>query len=122
MACLKTLAMEEDICVVLMAQANRVVDKKGGDIAVEKIDSSDIQDSARIEQDSDQVIALYRNIKLDDKMYRENLFKQGKLKYNSKNADENPECMNAVIIKNRHGDRGTCALRWNGRYSRVSDF
>ena len=110
---LKSLAMEEDICVVLMAQANRVIDKKVGDNAVEKIDSSDIQDSARIEQDSDQVIGLYRNVKLDDKMYRENLFNQGKLKYNSKNA---------VIIKNRHGDRGTCALRWHGRYSRVSDF
>lgn len=119
---LKELAMEEDICIILMAQANRVVDKKGGDIAVEKIDSSDIQDSARIEQDSDQVIALYRNIKLDDKAYRDMLFKQGKLKYNSKNAEENPECMNAVIIKNRHGNRGTCALKWNGRYSRVSDF
>ena len=119
---LKTLAMEEDICIVLLAQANRIVDKKGGDMAVEKIDSSDIQDSARIEQDSDQVIALYRNIKLDDKAYRDMLFKQGKLKYNSKNADENPECMNAVVIKNRHGSRGTCALKWNGRYSRVSDF
>ena len=50
---LKTLAMEEDICIVLLAQANRIVDKKVGDMAVEKIDSSDIQDSARIEQDSD---------------------------------------------------------------------
>lgn len=119
---LKTLAMEEDICIVLLAQANRMVDKRGGDIPLEKIDSSDIQDSARIEQDSDQVIALYRNIKLDDRVYRDMMFRQGKLRYNSKNADENPECMNVVVIKNRHGSRGTCALRWNGRYSRVSDF
>ncbi len=119
---LKTLAMEEDICIVLLAQANRMVDKRGGDIPLEKIDSSDIQDSARIEQDSDQVIALYRNIKLDDRVYRDMMFRQGKLRYNSKNADENPECMNVVVIKNRHGRRGTCALRWNGRYSRVSDF
>ena len=119
---LKTLAMEEDICVVLMAQANRVIDKKGGDIAIEKIESSDIQDSARIEQDSDQVIALYRNIKLDDRMYKDKLQRLGKLKYESKNADENPECINAIVIKNRHGDRGTCALRWNGRYSRISNF
>ncbi len=37
---------------------------------VEKLESSDIQDSARIEQDSDQVIGLYRNVKLDDKIYR----------------------------------------------------
>lgn len=119
---LKTLAMEEDICIVLLAQANRMVDKRGGDIPLEKIDSGDIQDSARIEQDSDQVLALYRNIKLDDRVYRDMMFRQGKLRYNSKNADENPECMNVVVIKNRHGSRGTCALRWNGRYSRVSDF
>lgn len=118
---LKTLAMEEDICIILMAQANRVVDKKSGE-AIEKMDSSDIQDSARIEQDSDQVVALYRNIKLDDSMYKDKLQKQGKIKYESRNADENPECINAIIIKNRHGDRGTCALRWSGRYSRVTNF
>ena len=86
-----------------------MVDKRGGDISLEKMDSSDIQDS-------DQVIALYRNIKLDDRVYRDMMFRQGKLRYNSKNADENPECMNVVVIKNRHGSRGTCALRWNGRY------
>lgn len=119
---LKTLAMEEDICIVLLAQANRMVDKRSGDIPLERIDSGDIQDSARIEQDSDQVMALYRNIKLDDRVYRDMMFRQGKLRYNSKNADENPECMNVVVIKNRHGSRGTCALKWNGRYSRVSDF
>ena len=67
----KNLAVEENLCVVLIAQANRIVDKKGGDAAVEKLESSDIQDSARIEQDSDQVIGLYRNVKLDDKIYRE---------------------------------------------------
>ncbi len=89
-----------------------MVNKRGEDIPLEKIDSSDIQDSARIEQDSDQVIALYRNIKLDDRVYRDMMFRQGKLRYNSKNADENPECMNVVVIKNRHGGRGTCALRW----------
>lgn len=119
---LKALAMEEDICIVLVAQANRTIDKRAGDIAIEKIDASDIQDSARIEQDSDQVIALYRNIKLDDKLYLGNLVKKGKIRYNSVDADENPECMNVIVIKNRHGERGTCALKWEGRYSRVKNF
>lgn len=45
---LKTLDMEEDICVVLIAQANRIVDKKTGDMAIERIESTDIQDSARL--------------------------------------------------------------------------
>ncbi|SCJ99894.1 Uncharacterised protein [uncultured Clostridium sp.] len=34
----------------------------------------------------------------------------------------NPECINAILIKNRHGNRGTCALKWDGRYSRVTNF
>ena len=119
---LKSLAMQEDICVVLIAQANRVVDKRSGEMDIEKIDASDIQDSARIEQDSDQVVALYRNIKLDDKLYKDKLFKKGKLRYNSSDADENPECMNAIVIKNRHGERETCALKWQGQYSRICNF
>ena len=65
---------------------------------------------------------FYRNNKLDDKMYRESLIKKGKIKYNSKNAENNPECMNVVVLKNRHGERGTCAVKWQGRYSRVVDF
>ncbi|WP_242824708.1 DnaB-like helicase C-terminal domain-containing protein [Clostridium celatum] len=30
--------------------------------------------------------------------------------------------MNVVVLKNRHGERGTCAVKWQGRYSRVVDF
>ena len=78
-----------------------------------------------IKEVSDDLIVKYSSLKaekLDDKIYRDKLFRLGKLKYESKNADENPECINAVIIKNRHGERGTCALRWNGRFSRISDF
>lgn len=52
---LKQLALEEDICVVLVVQANRSIDRKSGDTDIDKISSSDIQDSARIEQDSDQI-------------------------------------------------------------------
>lgn len=105
-----------------MAQANRAIDKKSGDTAIDKISSSDIQDSARIEQDSDQIIGLYRDIKLDDKVYRHLLQKGGKLDYTSMDADKNSECMNAIIMKNRHGERGTCALKWEGRFSRVTNI
>ena len=86
--------IHEDNSIVLLAQSNRIVDKKDGDMAVEKIDSSDIQDSARIEQDSDQVRVIYSNIKLDYKPYMDTLLKRGKLRYNSENIDENYECMN----------------------------
>lgn len=119
---LKELALEEDICVVLVAQANRSIDKKCGDIPVDKISASDIQDSARIEQDSDQVIGLYREFKFDDRAYRDFMFKKNKIDYYSMDADKNPNCINAIIMKNRHGERGTCALRWDGKYSRISNF
>ena len=119
---LKELALDEDICVVLVAQANRSIDRKSGDSAIDKISSGDIQDSARIEQDSDQIIGLYRDIKLDDKVHRDLLQRKGKLDYSSMDADKNPECMNAIIMKNRHGERGTCALKWEGKYSRVTNF
>ncbi|MGN2349427.1 replicative DNA helicase [Clostridium cagae] len=119
---LKDLALKENICVVLLAQCNRAADKNTGDYMSDKITEADIQDSARIEQDSDQLIALYRNKKLDDQVTRESMFKEGKLDYGSKRADKNPYCINMIICKNRHGKRGTLAFKWNGEYSKVSPF
>ena len=118
---LKNLAQNENICVVLLAQCNRTADKNNG-ILSDKITESDIQDSARIEQDSDQLIALYRNKKLDDNMTRDFLFKENKLDYSSTNAEKNPECINFIICKNRHGEKKTLAFRWDGKYSRVNNF
>lgn len=119
---LKDLALKENICVILLAQCNRVADKNVGDYMTDKITEADIQDSARIEQDSDQLIALYRNKKLDDVITREKMKKEGKLDYNSKLADKNPFCINIMICKNRHGNRGTLAFRWEGQYSRITNF
>ncbi|CUO65379.1 primary replicative DNA helicase [Clostridium disporicum] len=118
----KDLALEEDICVVLVAQANRGVDKKSGEILLDRLSTSDIQDSVRIEQDSDQVIGLYRDLKLDDKAYRDFMLKKGKIDYYSMDADKNPNCINAIIMKNRHGEIGTSALKWEGKCSMVSNF
>ena len=118
----KTLAMNENICVVLLAQANRGVDRNISDNICDKISESDIQHSARIEQDSDQVIALYRNKKLENPAYRDEMSIEGKVNYNSKSADENPNCINAMILKNRHGEKGMVGLRWFGEYSRIENM
>lgn len=93
---LKTLAIEENICVVLVAQANRNVDRNNGEV-YEILTESDIQDSARIEQDSDQILGLYRQKLFDEKIFREKMFREGKLKYDSKDAKENPNCINISI-------------------------
>ncbi|NFO89292.1 hypothetical protein FDC58_12110 [Clostridium botulinum] len=119
---LKDLALKEKICVVLLAQCNRTADKNTGDYMSDKITEADIQDSARIEQDSDQLIALYRNKKLDDPVTRQSMFNEGKLDYGSKRADKNPYCINMIICKNRHGKRGTLAFKWEGEYSRINSF
>lgn len=119
---LKALALEENICIVLLAQVNRRTDINDNKNIVEKISSSDIQDSARIEQDSDQVIAIYRNVKLDNEKFREHLEREGKIYDKSTNADENPNCVNLTILKNRHGVKTTLAYKWEGNYSRIKNF
>lgn len=117
----KTIAMEEDICVVVIAQANRSIDKNIGEV-YEMITEADIQDSARIEQDSDQILGLYRQKLFDDKIFREKMFREGKIKYDSKDAKENPNCINVSILKNRHGTRGIKAFRWEGEFCRISNI
>lgn len=119
---LKALALEENICIVLLAQVNRRADDNENKGLVEKISNADIQDSARIEQDSDQVIAIYRNLKLDNKVFKEQLVREGKIDYNSMSADKNPNCVNLTILKNRHGLKDTLAFKWEGDYSRIKNF
>lgn len=68
--------VEEDICVVLVTQANRGVDKKCGGVLLDWMNTRDIQDSVRIEQDSYQVIGLDRDLKIDDKAYRDFMIKK----------------------------------------------
>ncbi|WP_278683128.1 replicative DNA helicase [Paraclostridium bifermentans] len=119
---LKDLALKENICIVMLAQANRKVDNNGNEAITDKLSSSDIQDSARIEQDSDQIIALYRNLKLDNKQYREEQHNNNEIDMNSQIADKNPYCINATITKNRHGEKKTLAFKWDGAKSKVSNW
>ena len=118
---LKTFALEENICIVLVAQANRTVDKNVGEV-YEILTEADIQDSARIEQDSDQIIGLYRDKRFDDRAYRDKMFREGNIDYDSKDSKENPNCINAIILKNRHGGRGIKAFRWEGMYCKISNW
>lgn len=120
---LKAYALEKNICVVMLAQANRKSDSENNTRELyEKLTVSDIQDSARIEQDSDQIIALYRNILFDNELAKAQLQQEGKIDTTSPNASKNPNVMNATVLKNRHGEKGTVALKWLGQYSKVENF
>ena len=102
---LKQLAMDENICVVLLAQAKRDTDKENKNKAkFEKVENGDIQDSARIEQYSNTILSIYRNLKLDNKVARKILAEEGKIDYNYKNPDENPGVATITINKDRLGN------------------
>lgn len=120
---LKQLAMDENICVVLLAQAKRDTDKENKNKAIfEKVENGDIQDSARIEQYSNTILSLYRNLKLDNKVARKILAEEGKIDYNSKNPDENPGVATITINKARLGNKTTVSVAWNGEFSRINNF
>lgn len=120
---LKQLAMDENICVVLLAQAKRDTDKENKHKAIfEKVESGDIQDSARIEQYSNTILSLYRNLKLDNKVARKILSDEGQIDYNSKNPDENPGVATITINKARLGNKTTVSVAWQGEFSRISNF
>lgn len=115
---LKDLALQENVCVVALTQANRQVDKQHD----KRLTLADIKESSSIENNSDKIIALYRNKNLDNPNYREKLYSDGKLDYNKVNADYNPGCMEVEVLKNRHGECKTIGCRWEGEFSRVKNW
>ena len=120
---LKKLAMDENIAVVCLAQANRTVDKENKHKEIyEKVNNSDIQDSARIEQFSNVVISLHRNTLFDNVMARQKLADNNLIDYSSKSADNNPDVINFTITKSRYGGQTTSALKFNGKCSKISNF
>ena len=120
---LKKLAMKENIVVVALAQANRIVDKENKHKEIyEKITNADIQDSARIEQFSNIALALYRNTLFDNETARRKLSENNLVDYNSKSADVNPGVINFTVTKSRYGGQTTSHLKWEGEYSRIKNF
>lgn len=115
---LKDIALGEKICIVALTQANRQVDKQSD----KRLTLADIKDSSSIEQNSDKILALYRNKNLDNPLYKEELFNKGRLSYMKANADVNPECIELEVLKCRMGDCKTIAFKWNGKYSRISNW
>lgn len=120
---LKEFAIKENVCVVMLAQANRKSDSENRNKEVfEKLTVSDIQDSARIEQDSDQIIALYRNKDFDNPIFKRWADENGEIDYSSFDATVNPEVINISVLKNRHGVSGTMKFKWQGEFSSIKNF
>jgi replicative DNA helicase len=118
---LKRLAQEYGLVVIALAQANRMADARKNDTEDSfKLKKADIQDSARIEQNSNMVFGITRNDAWDDFKYKQT--NKSDINYQAYSYLKNPEFMNLQILKNRSGITGNVALRYVGRYSKVKDF
>lgn len=102
---LKNLARELDIPVVALAQVKREVETRpmGPDGLGRMPYMSDIAEAAIIEQESDQIITLYRPEVYDD-------------------APQFKGVAYANICKNRHGPVGHKAIAWRGEYLQFGDL
>lgn len=57
---LKQIAIEKDVPIVLLAQLNREIEKRGGAEECDRPRLADLRDSGSIEQDADNVVFLWR--------------------------------------------------------------
>jgi replicative DNA helicase len=92
--CLKELATDLMLDIILMCQLNRESEKRDN----KRPTLSDLRDSGRIEEDSDVVIGLYRDIE---------------------GAKQEREKMELIALKNRHGALGTTYANFNLPYGTV---
>lgn len=94
---LKVLAKELDIPILCLSQLSRASEQRTDHRPM----LSDLRDSGSIEQDADIVLMLYRKSMYEDKKF----------------ADEDESC-DCIIAKNRHGETGTCVLKFDPQFSK----
>ena len=99
---LKTIAMEEDLVVVALAQLNRNLESRGVDDR--RPLCSDLKESGDIEQDADVILFPYRHA-----VY----------------VQDDPSIANdleLIVAKHRGGQLGTARARWTGSLQLVEDI
>jgi len=99
---LKNMAMDLDICCVVLSQLNREVERRTDRHPI----MSDLRDSGCIEQDADQILMLYR-----DDYYAEQLGRKSK----------SPGVLEVLVAKNRDGFVGKLRLYYNANYQIISE-
>lgn len=102
---LKQLAKELDIPIIVLSQLSRAVETRGGD---KRPMLSDLRESGGIEQDSDQVIFLYRPEYYQITEDAEGYPTDGLIEF--------------IFAKFRNGSLGTIKLKFDAAYSDIFDF
>lgn len=97
---LKILAKDINVPVICLSQLSRSSEQRQEHRPI----LSDLRDSGSIEQDADIVMMLYREF------------------YYNKEEKVDPEESECIIAKNRYGESKTVKLKWEGKYTRFSDY
>ncbi len=97
---MKIMAKEFNVPVLCLSQLSRDSEKREGD---KRPMPSDLRDSGSIEQDADAILFLY-----NDSLY------------NKETA--NPNKIELIIAKNRHGPTDTVYLAWNSSLTKFGNY
>lgn len=97
---MKMMAKEFDVPVLCLSQLSRASEKREGD---HRPMPSDLRESGSIEQDADAIMFLYNDAI-----------------YNKETA--NPNKIELIIAKNRHGPTETVYLAWNNTLTKFGNY
>ena len=109
---LKQLAMELEIPIVILAQINRGAEHRDNKRPL----LSDLKESGSIEEDSDVVIGVYRNLKTCDKNT------DVEIDYSDDDPDKNPERVELILLKSRYTGGAVLLKEYSGDICTIKDM